>query len=363
MTASSASPAASHTFLPGILLRPCLAAAAATAAKVVGLATDRSFRYRIHRHIYIYIVNYVHIHIYICSHQVQGVRHVVWQPSCAVPEQFPVQIHVVRWYSCEHATLRSVFPSPLRRTRPPAPARPPARALLTRKRMLADFPPRTAHAFHAHACGCVAAPTHTGTNHHHHDSLRIMRKFGPHSTAPAVPFTPSASTFNAGTSGGFSQHASSAFPAASHTFLPAFSFGTAPSTLAAPAAAATPAVAPATDRFMFGPSPSAFPAATPLAAPGDILPVRPELSCPAAPSVAPAAPAGGAVALGFAPPTLGLPAEAVTPDESFDALVRTLQFSFGGQQAAASGAAPVDGGVGAVASPGVAGKPALVSLA
>jgi hypothetical protein len=61
--------------------------------------------------------------------------------------------------------------------------------------------------------------------------------------------------------GGFSQHASSASPAASHTFLPAFSFGTATSTLAAPAAAAAPAVAPATDRFIFGPSPSAFPAA------------------------------------------------------------------------------------------------------
>jgi hypothetical protein len=60
---------------------------------------------------------------------------------------------------------------------------------------------------------------------------------------------------------------------------------------------------------------------------------------------------------------LGLPAEAVTPDESVDALVHALQFSVGGQQAAAFGAAPVDGGVGAVASAGVAGEPALVSLA
>jgi hypothetical protein len=145
--------------------------------------------------------------------------------------------------------------------------------------------------------------------------------------------------------------------------MPAFSFGTAPSTITVPAPAAALAVAPATAPFIFGASPLAFLAATPPAAPGDIPPVRPELSCPAAPSVAPAAPTGGAVALGFAPPTLGLPAEAVTPDESVDALVRTLQFSFGGQQAAAFGAAPVDGGVGAVASPGVAGEPALVSLA
>ncbi len=181
--------------------------------------------------------------------------------------------------------------------------------------------------------------------------------------ASTAPFGGPAAANSVNAFGGLSQHASSAFPAASHTFLPAFSFGPVPSTLAAPAAAAAPAVAPATDRFMFGQSLSAFPAATPPAAPGDIPPVRPELSCPAAPSVTPAAPTGGAVALGFAPPTLGLLPEAVKPDESFDALVRTLQFSFGGQQAAAFGAAPVDGGAGAVASAGVAGTPALVSLA
>jgi hypothetical protein len=35
-------------------------------------------------------------------------------------------------------------------------------------------------------------------HHHHHDCLRIVRKSGPHSTAPA--FSPSASTFNAGAS-------------------------------------------------------------------------------------------------------------------------------------------------------------------
>jgi hypothetical protein len=53
------------------------------------------------------------------------------------------------------------------------------------------------------------------TNHHHHDSLRIVSKSGPNSTALAFSFSPSASTFNVGTSGGFSQHACSTSPAAS----------------------------------------------------------------------------------------------------------------------------------------------------
>jgi hypothetical protein len=101
--------------------------------------------------------------------------------------------------------------------------------------------------------------------------------------------------------------------------MPAFSFGTAPSTLAAPAAAAAPAVA--TAPFVFGPPSSTFPAAA-LAAPFE---------------------SGG---------TPALPAPAAAQASSVD-----------GQQAAAVGAAPVDGGVGAVASPGVAGKPALGSLA
>ncbi len=125
VTASSAVPAASHTCLPAFSFGPAPPkfAAAATAAKVVGLATDRSCRYmNTQTYIHIYIVNYVHIPIYICSRAVHlPPTAVVWQPSHARGRA----AHVRR-YSCERTTLRSVSPSPMRRTRPRPPARPPS---------------------------------------------------------------------------------------------------------------------------------------------------------------------------------------------------------------------------------------------
>jgi hypothetical protein len=150
--------------------------------------------------------------------------------------------------------------------------------------------------------------------------------FGAHSHATTeggstAPFGGPAAANSVNAFGGLSQHASSASSAA--TTIPAFSFGNASPTFTVPAPAAAPAVAPATDRFIFGLPSSAFSAtAAALAAPFVF---------------------GGA-------PALPAPAAAEA-------------FGVGSQQAATFGAAPVEGGVGAVASPGVAGKPALVSLA